>query len=98
MVIFSAWIYRNKNDGFGLPIFVVFFVAAAILNTLLQPNEMIVDYLKLTNRICLLTGLFCIGTQISRESLALLEFKPIALASVVWAIIIPTSLYLVLNF
>jgi uncharacterized integral membrane protein (TIGR00698 family) len=98
LVIFSAWIYRNKNDGFGLPIFVVFFVAAAILNTLLQPNEMIVDYLKLTNRICLLTGLFCIGTQISRESLALLEFKPIALASLVWAIIIPTSLYFVLNF
>jgi uncharacterized membrane protein YadS len=98
LVIFSAWIYRNKNDGFGLPIFVVFFVAAAILNTLLQPHEMIVDYLKLTNRICLLTGLFCIGTQISRESLALLEFKPIALASLVWAIIIPTSLYFVLNF
>ena len=98
LVIFSAWIYRNKNDSFGLPIFVVFFVAAALLNTLLQPNEIIVDYLKLINRICLLTGLFCIGTQISRESLALLEFKPIALASLVWAIIIPTSLYLVLNF
>ena len=98
LVIFSAWIYRNKNDGFGLPIFVVFFVAAAILNTLLEPNEIIVDYLKLINRVCLLTGLFCIGTQISRESLALLALKPIALASLVWAIIIPTSLYLVLNF
>ena len=27
LVIFSAWIYRNKNDGFGLPIFVVFFLS-----------------------------------------------------------------------
>ena len=97
LVIFSAWLYRNKNDGFGLPIFVVFFIIAAFLNSILKPDEVIIDYLKLINRICLLTGLFCIGTQISRESLALLEFKPIVLASVVWAFIIPTSLYLVIS-
>lgn len=98
LVIFSAWLYRNKNDGFGLPIFVVFFIVAALLNTIFQPNEVIVEYLKFINRICLLTGLFCIGTQISRESLALLEFKPITLAIVIWALIIPTSLYLVIGF
>ena len=97
LVIFSAWLYRNKNDGFGLPIFVVFFIIAAFLNSILKPDEVIIDYLKLINRICLLTGLFCIGTQISRENLALLEFKPIVLASVVWAFIIPTSLYLVIS-
>tara|TARA_Y100000766_G_scaffold263772_1_gene255991 strand:- start:948 stop:1778 length:831 start_codon:yes stop_codon:yes gene_type:complete len=98
LVIFSAWLYRNKNDGFGLPIFVVFFIVAALLNTIFQPNEIIVDYLKLINRTCLLTGLFCIGTQISRESLALLEFKPMTLAIATWALIIPTSLYLVISF
>lgn len=98
LVIFSAWLYRNKNDGFGLPIFVVFFIVAALLNTIFQPNEVIVEYLKFINRICLLTGLFCIGTLISRESLALLEFKPITLAIAIWALIIPTSLYLVIGF
>ena len=98
LVIFSAWLYRNKNDGFGLPIFVVFFIVAALLNTIFQPNEAIVEYLKFINRICLLTGLFCIGTQISRESLALLEFKPITLALAIWVLIIPTSLYLVIGF
>ena len=98
LVIFSAWLYRNKNDSYGLPIFVVFFIVAAVLNTIFQPDEVIVDYLKLINRICLLTGLFCIGTQISRESLAFLEFKPIMLASIIWALIIPASLYLVISF
>ena len=98
LVIFSAWVYRNKNDGFGLPIFVVFFILAAILNTIFQPNEVIVDYLKLINRICLLTGLFCIGTQISRESLTLLKFKPVTLSLAIWALIIPASLYLVMSF
>jgi len=98
LVIFSAWVYRKKNDVFGLPIFVVFFILAAILNTIFQPNEVIVDYLKLINRICLLTGLFCIGTQISRESLALLKFKPVTLSLAIWALIIPASLYLVMSF
>ena len=95
LVIFAAWVYRNKNDSFGLPLFVVFFIAAALLNSIFQPNEIIITYLKWINRICLLTGLFCIGTQINRDSLSMLRFKPIALACIVWAVIIPTSLLLV---
>ena len=97
LVIFAAWIYRSKNEGFGLPIFVVFFILATVLNSVFQPNEITTDYLKLINRICLLIGLFCIGTQISKESLSQLTFKPIALASIVWLAIIPTSLILVFN-
>lgn len=97
LVIFSAWIYRSKNESFGLPIFVVFFILATVLNSVFQPNEITTDYLKLINRICLLIGLFCIGTQISKESLSQLKFKPIALASIVWLAIIPTSLILVFN-
>ena len=97
LVIFAAWIYRSKNESFGLPIFVVFFILATVLNSVFQPNEITIDYLKLINRICLLIGLFCIGTQISKESLSQLKFKPIALASIVWLAIIPTSLILVLN-
>ena len=97
LVIFAAWIYRSKNESLGLPIFVVFFILATVLNSVFQPNEITTDYLKLINRICLLTGLFCIGTQISKESLYQLKFKPIALASIVWLAIIPTSLILVLN-
>ena len=97
LVIFAAWIYRSKNESFGLPIFVVFFILATVLNSIFQPNEITTDFLKLINRICLLIGLFCIGTQISKESLSQLKFKPIALASIVWLAIIPTSLFLVLN-
>ena len=97
LVIFAAWIYSSKNESFGLPIFVVFFILATVLNSIFQPNEITTDFLKLINRICLLIGLFCIGTQISKESLSQLKFKPIALASIVWLAIIPTSLILVLN-
>ena len=95
LVIFAAWLYRNKNEGLGLPLFVIFFLIAALLNSFLQPDEIITGYLKEINRICLLTGLFCIGTQINRDGLSKLQFKPIALACLIWSIIIPTSLLLV---
>ena len=95
LVIFAAWLYRSKNEGLGLPLFVIFFSIAALLNSFLQPDEIITGYLKEINRICLLTGLFCIGTQINRDSLSKLQFKPTVLACLIWSIIIPTSLLLV---
>lgn len=97
LVIFSAWIYRSKNERFGLPLFVIFFILAAFLNSILEPNQEITNYLKLINRVCLLTGLFCIGTQISIENLKAVRFKPVILATSVWALIIPTSLLLVIG-
>ena len=97
LVIISAWLYRNKNEGFGLPLFVIFFILAALLNSVLEPNQEITNYLKLINRVCLLTGLFCIGTQISIENLKAVSFKPVILATSVWALIIPTSLLLVIG-
>ena len=97
LVIISAWLYRSKNEGFGLPLFVIFFILAALLNSALEPNQEITSYLKLINRVCLLTGLFCIGTQISIENLKAVRFKPVFLATSVWALIIPTSLLLVIG-
>ena len=97
LVIISAWLYRSKNEGFGLPLFVIFFIFAALLNSVLEPNQEITNYLKLINRVCLLTGLFCIGTQISIENLKAVRFKPVILATSVWALIIPTSLLLVIG-
>ena len=97
LVIISAWLYRSKNEGFGLPLFVIFFILAALLNSVLEPNQEITNYLKLINRVCLLTGLFCIGTQISIENLKAVRFKPVILATSVWALVIPTSLLLVIG-
>ena len=97
LVIISAWLYRSKNEGFGLPLFVIFFILAALLNSVFEPNQEITNYLKLINRVCLLTGLFCIGTQISIENLKAVRFKPVILATSVWALIIPTSLLLVIG-
>ena len=95
LVIGSAWLFRSKSSGFGLPLFVVFFLVATILNSLTSPSNEMTDILKLINKVCLLTGLFCIGTQINIDSLKSISLKPVLLAVSVWFIIIPTSFWLV---
>jgi len=95
LVIGSAWLFRNKSSGFGLPLFVVFFLIATILNSLISPSNDLTEILKLINKVCLLTGLFCIGTQINIDSLKSISIKPVLLAVSVWLIVIPTSFWLV---
>ncbi len=95
LVIGSAWLFRNKSSGLGLPLFVVFFLIATILNSLTSPSNEMTDILKLINKVCLLTGLFCIGTQINIDSLKSISVKPVLLAVSVWLIVIPTSFWLV---
>ena len=92
LVLFSAWYFREKRERFGFPIFILFFVLAVALNSLLMPSVEVNHILKTINKICLLTGLFCIGTQIDRSAIQQISVKPLVLAVLMWAIVIPTSL------
>ena len=95
LVLFSAWYFREKRSGTGLPIFVVFFIFAVILNSLLSPSEQINIYLKQVNKVFLLSGLFCIGTQINQSALQRISIKPLILAILVWSMVIIASLWII---
>jgi uncharacterized membrane protein YadS len=97
-VIFAGWLYRSKSEGFGLPLFIVFFIAAVFFNSIIEPDALTVSYLKDINKICLMTGLFCIGTQINKDSLKLITVRPSLLACSVWLMIIPISFWIVQSF
>ena len=98
LVLFAGWLYRSKSEGFGLPLFVVFFIAAVLLNSFFEPDALTMSYLKDINRFCLITGLFCIGTQININSLKLITARPSLVACLVWVMIIPTSFWIVQSF
>ena len=95
LVLFSAWYFREKRERFGFPIFILFFILAVALNFLLMPSAEVNHILKTINKICLLTGLFCIGTQIDRSAIQQISVKPLVLAVLMWAIVIPTSLWVI---
>ena len=95
LVLFSAWYFREKRERFGFPIFILFFILAVALNSLLMPSAEVNNILKTINKICLLTGLFCIGTQIDRSAIQQISLKPLLLAVLIWSVVIPASLMVV---
>ena len=95
LVLFSAWYFREKRERFGFPIFILFFILAVALNSLLMPSAEVNHILKTINKICLLTGLFCIGTQIDRSAIQQISLKPLLLAVLIWSVVIPASLMVV---
>jgi uncharacterized integral membrane protein (TIGR00698 family) len=95
LVLFSAWYFREKREGLGFPIFILFFILAIALNSLLMPSAEVNNILKTINKICLLTGLFCIGTQIDRSAIQQISLKPLLLAVLIWSVVIPASLMVV---
>jgi len=95
LVLFSAWYFREKREGLGFPIFILFFILAIALNSLLMPSAEVNNILKTINKICLKTGLFCIGTQIDRSAIQQISLKPLLLAVLIWSVVIPASLMVV---
>ena len=95
LVIFSAWYFKEKRINSGLPLFVVFFGCAVLLNYFLSPSEGTSNFLKYANKLFLLSGLFCIGTQSSRLILKNIFSKPLFLSLTLWGLVIPASLLVV---
>lgn len=97
LVLFSAWYFSSKNKGSSFPIFIVFFIVAVLLNTVLNPSEEIIYSLKVINKNFLLAGLFFIGTQIDKKALKSISIKPLVLALAIWSAVIPMSLFVVVS-
>ena len=97
LVFLSAWYFKSENQGSAFPIFIIFFVLAVGLNTTLNPPEEVQHFLKMFNKTFLLAGLFCIGTQIDKDSLKRITIKPLLLALGIWCTVIPVSLWAVMS-
>jgi len=97
LVLVSTWYFKSERQGSSLPLFIIFFVFAVILNTILRPQEEVLYLLKMINKTFLLAGLFCIGTQIDKDSLRNITIKPTILAVSIWLIVIPAALWAALS-
>ena len=97
LVLVSAWYFKSGNQGPVFPLFILFFVFAVGLNTMLSPSEEVLYFLRMINKTFVLAGLFCIGTQIDKESLGNITIKPMVLALSIWLTVIPAALWAALS-
>ena len=98
LILITNWIVNRQAETTKFPRFILFFILAILLNTMLNFNEQVLDSLKIASHIFLILGLFCIGSQFKVQELKSLSGKPLVLALILWIIVIPSAYWLVTYF
>ena len=98
LIITANWIFNKQTKVTKFPRFIIFFILAIIANTVFNFNEQAINILQVISKSFLLVGLFCIGSQFDTNELKSLSGKPLILALIIWAAVIPSAYFLVKYF
>tara|TARA_B100000902_G_C27226505_1_gene872478 strand:- start:449 stop:1285 length:837 start_codon:yes stop_codon:yes gene_type:complete len=98
LILIANWVFNKQAQATKFPRFIIFFMLAIIANTVFNFNEQTINALQITSQGFLLLGLFCIGSQFDSVELKSLSWKPLILAMILWAIVIPSAYFLVKYF
>jgi uncharacterized integral membrane protein (TIGR00698 family) len=95
--IFSMLLFKSKHEKIKIPYFIVFFIAAIVINSYHLIPETATHFIVLVSKRLLIITLFLIGSTISIEDLKYIGIKPIMLALALWVFISIFSLLYILN-
>ena len=98
LILIANWMFNKQTQVTKFPRFILFFILAIIANTLFAFNEQAINLLQISSQAFLLFGLFCIGSQFDSKELKSISGKPLILALMLWAIVIPSAYFLVKYF
>ena len=98
LILIANWMFNKQAQVTKFPRFILFFILAIIANTLFAFNEQVINLLQISSQAFLLFGLFCIGSQFNSSELKSISGKPLILALMLWAIVIPSAYFLVKYF
>jgi len=98
LILIANWIFNNQAQATKFPRFIIFFILAIIANTVLNFNELTLNIFQIASQGFLMFGLLCIGSQFDSTELKSISGKPLILAMVLWAVVIPSAYSLVKYF
>ena len=98
LLLIANWIFNKQTEATKFPRFIIFFILAIITNTVFNFNDQVIDIFQIMSQAFLLVGLLCIGSQFDTSELKSLSSKPLILALIIWAAVIPSAYFLVKYF
>ena len=98
LVLITSYIYKGERNFLGIPVFALLFLLAVFINYIFSFPLFLVDILSNISRTLLLIGLFCIGTQLDKESLSHLSSSAVFQGSLLWILVVPIALLIVLFY
>ncbi len=101
VALFTSFLFKSKGKKVTVPMFIVLFVAAMVLNTYLlsrfETGVIIGDTINLIARKVLTLAMFFIGASLSVDVLKGVGFKPLLQGILLWAVISIVSLAYILQ-
>ena len=98
LILIANWIRNKQIKAAKFPTFILFFIAAIFTNSILNLNDDITNFLQILSQAFLLVGLFCIGSQFNPNEMKSISSKPLIMALIIWAVVIPSAYALVKYF
>lgn len=88
LALVTSYVFKNKEQKVGIPLFIVFFVVAILINTyLLGDYPQIGKVISEVARLSLTLSLFFIGASLSVDTIKSVGLKAFLLAVTLWVII-----------
>lgn len=94
----TSLVFKKQSSASSFPWFILFFIAASILNTYLQIPIFIKDVIIVLSKLGFSITLFLIGTGISLKSIKAVGPRPLFQGVILWAIILCSSLFFVIHY
>lgn len=91
-------LYRNGTAKVRIPLFVLLFVAAAVVASFMSMTDSVASAITLVSKSLLVVALGLIGLEINRETLTHLSLQSVAFGVGLWLLVAPLALLLVLYF
>ena len=85
LIIILGTFYPNKSRA-KFPIFISLFITAIAIGSFLNFSQETINLIDITSRIFLISALFCIGTQISFETIKEINTKTFIYALSLWLV------------
>ncbi len=98
LILIANWIFNKQAQATKFPQFILFFIIAITANTVFGFSDQTINIFQISSQAFLLFGLFCIGSQFDSDELKSISAKPLILALMLWAIVIPSAYFLVKYF
>ena len=95
LIIILGTFYPNKSRA-KFPIFILLFITAIAIGSFLNFSQETINLIDITSRIFLISALFCIGTQISFETIKEINTKTFIYALSLWLVALIFS-FLIIN-
>lgn len=97
IALFLSITNKQEKKKISIPWFILFFIIAAIITTLIPQGEVVYQGIKSVAKNGLILTLFLIGSSLTREDLKTVGFKPMLQAFVLWVLVSIISLWGVLQ-